>query len=351
MKIVLALALLGASALAATELQASPFIAAADSRFGATIEGAAVDRAGSIYAVDFDSSAAQAGLVTGKQRLLFKAPGADALVNGIRFATDKLGAEEAYVVDAAQHQVYRLTGRQGADGTFAGANVFCKDSAMLQPNDIAIAPSSGRIFLSGMNYTSDSVVGNGDLWTCDPTGAAQRLGQFHRTNGIEVSPDETRLYLSEAENKGGAVVANRVLAFDLDPASGAVANKRVFVDFGKLDSTAAADIDGMRTDVNGNLYVTRNGIGKVAVFDPSGQLTAYITTPSIDSVTNLEFGGPKGTDLFIVGKCKADGTKGCVDVYHGTAVGNAFHDLGSSSGAGSVPPAGCGKTGGRRRRR
>ncbi|KAJ2775139.1 hypothetical protein IWQ56_000253 [Coemansia nantahalensis] len=333
MKVTIVLALLCAGAHAATELTATPFIGATESKFGPTIEGAAVDKAGNIYAVDFDNNIATAGSVTGPQKQLFKAPDAEALINGIRFAVDKSGAEEAYVVDAKLHQVYRLSGQRGADGAFANSGVFCKDSTMLQPNDIAIALSTGRIFLSGMNYTADSVIGNGDLWTCGADGVAKRLGQFYRTNGIEVSPDEKTLYLSEAENKKGAVTMNRVLAFDLDAATGETKNKRVFVDFGELDKSAATDIDGMRTDVSGNLYVTRNGIGKVSVFDPSGKLTATISTPSIDSITNLEFGGPAGTDLYMVGKCKDTPAKGCVDVLKGQAVGNALKRLGGGGGA------------------
>ncbi|PIA14857.1 calcium-dependent phosphotriesterase [Coemansia reversa NRRL 1564] len=213
---------------------------------------------------------------------------------------------------------------------------------MLQPNDLAFAPSSGRIFLSGMNYTSDSEIGDGDLWTCDSKGAAKSLGQFYRTNGIEVSPDEKTLYLSESQNKGGAVVSNRILAFDLDASSGAVENKRVFVDFGKLDKTADTDIDGMRTDKEGNLYVTRNGVGKIAVFTPAGELSAYISSPSIDFVASLEFGGPTGTDLYMVGKCKDDETKGCVDKFSATITGRAFADL-QKKGSDSEVPKGCGK--------
>ncbi|KAJ2781878.1 hypothetical protein H4R18_002584 [Coemansia javaensis] len=341
MKTTLALLLLSAGALALT---AEPYLAAEKSRFGATIEGAAVDKVGNIYAVSFDGSAGQAGQVTGEQKLLFQSAEEGALVNSIRFSLGKDGAEEAFVGDAALHQVYRLTGRK-SDGTFANTATVCKDARMLQPNDLALAPSSGRLFLSGMNYTA----GTGDLWTCDSAGVATLLGTFARTNGIEVSPDEKTLYLSEAENgKDGAVVANRVLAFDLDAASGAVSNKRVFVDFGKLDQTEATDVDGMRTDTSGNLYVTRNGIGKVSVFSPAGKQIDTIVLPSIDFVANLEFGGPSGTDLYMVGKCKADDTKGCVDVYRGTAVGRAFKTL---SGSGEpeptpeTPPSGCAKTG------
>ncbi|KAJ1826153.1 hypothetical protein LPJ73_009077, partial [Coemansia sp. RSA 2703] len=115
-----------------------------------------------------------------------------------------------------------------------------------------------------------------------------------------VSPDEKTLYLSESINKGDAPISNVILAFDLDAEAGTVTNERVFVDFAKLDNSVDIDIDGMRTDTEGNLYVTLNGKGQVAVFTPAGELTSYISSPSIQNVANLEFGGPNGTDLYMV---------------------------------------------------
>ncbi|KAJ2720723.1 hypothetical protein GGI07_004450 [Coemansia sp. Benny D115] len=327
MRLVTTLSCFAAGALAASRLQATPFLSAADTKFGGGIEGTGVDRAGNIYAVDFNDNPLAAGQIAPSQELLFQSANPDSLINGIRFNIDASGAEEAYLADATSHQVIRLTGRQASNGPFENSSVFCSDSAMLQPNDIAIAASSGRIFLSGMNWTSDSAEGDGDLWTCSSMGVATKLGSFMRTNGVEVSPDEKTLYLSESANSGGAVISNTILAFDLDPASGSVSNKRIFADFGKLDNTASTDIDGMRTDVDGNLYVTRNGLGQVAVFAPSGELSAYINTTSIDFVSNLEFGGANGSDLFLVGRCKSDDTKGCAEVYHGTTQGRAFKDL------------------------
>ncbi|KAJ1723259.1 hypothetical protein LPJ53_002357 [Coemansia erecta] len=338
MKLAAAFSLLASSVLAANRLQAVPFLGAADSLFGAGIEGAGVDRAGNIYAVDFNNDAPSAGQIAPTQELLLQSSNTESLVNGIRFNIDSSGAEEAYIADATIHQVIRLSGRDGSSGAFSQNSVFCHDDTMLQPNDIAIAPSSGRVFLSGMNWTSDSVVGDGDLWTCDSSGAAKRLGTFKRTNGVEVSPDEKTLYLSEATNAGGAVVSNVVLAFDLDASTGDISNQRVFADFAQLDNTEATDIDGMRTDENGNLYVTRNGIGQVAVFAPTGELTAYINATSIDYVANLEFGGASGTDLYIIGRCKEDETKGCADVYQGSAVGRAFRDLQTEQPAASTEP-------------
>ncbi|KAJ2853987.1 hypothetical protein FB639_006446, partial [Coemansia asiatica] len=292
-----------------------------------TIEGTGVDSAGDVYAVDFDNDIASAGRLTGEQALLFKSDNSRSLVSSMRFFISNEGKEEAFITDATVHRVIRLYDRDDATGTFASSAAFCKDDSMLEPNDIAIAPTSGRIFLSGMKWSTGSVSGDGDLWTCDSSGGAKLLGTFYRTNGIEVSPDEKTLYLSESINKGDEPVSNVVLAFDLDAESGTVSNKRVFVDFAQLDNSANIDVDGMRTDTEGNLYITRNGLGQVAVFSPSGELTMYISSPSIQDVANLEFGGEGGKDLYMVGKCKSDDNKGCVDVYSGSAMGNAFSKL------------------------
>ncbi|KAJ1941233.1 hypothetical protein FBU59_003560 [Linderina macrospora] len=331
MKLSLALASLISAALAVDTFQATPFLTSSNSQFGGGIEGAGVDRAGNIYAVNFNGQSASTGQVSPSQSLLYRDTGS-ALFNGIRFHIDSSGKEEAFVADATGHRVVRLTNRN-ASGVFQNSAVLCQDAGILQPNDIAIAHSTGRIFMSGMNYQATDVIGNGDLWTCDSSGKATKLGVFYRTNGIEVSPDEKTLYLSEAANKDWAVVSNIIYAFDLDAKAGTVTNKRVFADFGKLDNTASTDIDGMRTDTQGNLYVARNGIGKVAKLSPSGQLLAYITTPGHTSVTNLEFGGAAGTDLYIVGACADNTSKGCVSVYKGSAVGTAFSKL---QGAGPI---------------
>ncbi|KAJ1801904.1 hypothetical protein LPJ56_006322 [Coemansia sp. RSA 2599] len=178
-----------------------------------------------------------------------------------------------------------------------------------------------------MRFTPDTAVGDGDLWTCSAGGTAKKLGSFRRTNGIELSPDEKTLYLSEASNVGGKVVSNLVLAFDVDVRTGEISRKRVFADFGSLDGSGANDVDGMRADAHGNLYVARWGAGKIAKLSPAGALVAYIRLPGIDQVTNLELAGPHGRDLFAVGACKSNPAKGCIDRYTVPVEGRAFSNL------------------------
>jgi sugar lactone lactonase YvrE len=60
--------------------------------------------------------------------------------------------------------------------------------------------------------------------------------------------------------------------------TGAVQNKRLFVDFGALDNTAVNDVDGIRTDLAGRVYIVRNGGWQIAVFSKEGELLQRIHT-------------------------------------------------------------------------
>jgi sugar lactone lactonase YvrE len=79
--------------------------------------------------------------------------------------------------------------------------------------------------------------------------------------------------------------------FDLEP-DGGVANKRLlkkFADFG---------FDGMRCDVDGNLYVTRHGKGTVIKFSPDGTILREVDVLG-KMPSNLCFGGPDGRTVYV----------------------------------------------------
>lgn len=104
------------------------------------------------------------------------------------------------------------------------------------------------------------------------------------TNGIEVSRDAQTLYVNES-------VQRNVWAFRITR-SGELTDKRLlrrFPDHG---------FDGMRLDVDGNLYITRHGKGTVVVLSPQGEILREIdvlgTRPS-----NLCFGGPDGRTVYV----------------------------------------------------
>lgn len=100
------------------------------------------------------------------QQLFFADPQGNTYYNGIRFFNDR----EAFATDMANHRVVRLSLETTANATTViGSSTFCQNSNMLQPNDLAIA-RSGIVFLSGMNWSDNTVDTDGDIWSCTPQG-------------------------------------------------------------------------------------------------------------------------------------------------------------------------------------
>ncbi len=234
------------------------------------IEGPACDRDGNIYAVNF-AKQQTIGKTTpdGRSEIFLTLPG-KSTGNGIVF--DRAGT--MFIADYEEHNVLRV------DMKTKQISVFAHNAQMNQPNDLAIAPD-GTLFASDPNWKD----GTGQLWRIDRDGKTTRLASgMGTTNGIEVSPDGTKLYVNES-------VQRNLWVFDIAPDK-SLANKRLlrkFPDHG---------FDGHRCDVDGNLYVTRHGAGVVAVVSPKGEVIR--TVPVLgDKPSNLCFGGPDGRTVYV----------------------------------------------------
>lgn len=346
----LSVMLLMCFALRATDAQAGivrtvvakKFITSSVSRFGLGIEGMAVDQVGNVYAVGFagDGTSGIGSVANARaqleQNLLVKDQTASSSFNGLRFLplSPSLSTNfdlRALAADVKSHSVVQFL-RSKRDGRTRGSP-FCQNSSMIQPNDIAVAVKSGRIYMTGGAYSNvNTVVGHGDLWMCEGRSSftntsreldlepveAKLLGLFGLTNGIEVSPDEKTLYLTESFHKFGEPYSNFIWKFDIDQKTGLVENKTLLVDFQKLDGSGHVDLDGMRCDVHGNLFVTKNGMnGETVKISPTGELLLRIKLPGLYETTNVEFGGPDGKTLYMSGKCIDNPDLGCVDMWDG----------------------------------
>ncbi|CAG8525649.1 11024_t:CDS:1 [Funneliformis caledonium] len=317
-------------------LDASPLITSSNSEFGGAIEGASVDVNGNIFATNFDAKLFNVGRITPSQSLYHTSTSLGTKFNGIRFIpltksqVDQGIKSVAFLANVNENQIAKIV--EDKDGKIEQSS-FCQDQTLSLPNDVAFSYLHDKIYISAQNFTEDTVIGDGGLWICDgKSGETMKLESFGRTNGVEVSPDETTLYLSEAFNKDAKVISNKIWKFDIDQSTGKVSNQALFVDFEKLDGTQAIDVDGMRTDIDGNLYVTRHGEGQVVVFSSKGSIISRVKLSSIIKTTNLEFGGKDGKTLFVVGACKDDDTKGCVDTVQNDVLGRAFSALKSLNG-------------------
>lgn len=233
-------------------------------------EGPACDAEGNIFAVNF-ARQQTIGRVTPEGRAsLFVGPPDKSTGNGIRF--DRRG--QMYVADYVAHNVLRV------DPKTRAVAVLAHDPTMNQPNDLAIA-SDGTLYASDPNWKT----GTGQLWRIDAEGRATRLARdMGTTNGIEVSPDGRTLYVNES-------VQRNVWAFDLT-ADRELKNKRLVCRFDDFS------LDGMRCDVDGNLYITRHGKGTVVKISPAGEALREIDVLG-QHPTNICFGGSDGCTAYV----------------------------------------------------
>jgi sugar lactone lactonase YvrE len=241
-----------------------------DNLFTKGIEGPACDKAGNIYAVNFEREGT-IGKVTpdGKAELWLELP-AKSVGNGIVF--DRRGF--MYIADYTGHNVLKV------DPQTKKITVFAHDDRMNQPNDLAIAPD-GTLYASDPDWKAST----GQLWRIDKDGKTYLLAKdMGTTNGIDVSPDGKTLYVNES-------VQRNVWAFSI-AADGSVKDKRLlkkFDDFG---------FDGMRCDVDGNLYITRYGKGTVVVLSPEGKILREIDVLG-KQPSNICFGGTDGQTVYV----------------------------------------------------
>jgi sugar lactone lactonase YvrE len=221
---------------------ASPLTA--PNSFTAEIEGPACDRAGNIYAVSFARKPTIGRVRADGRAELFVEMPAGSLANGIRF--DKAGL--MYVADYTGHNVLRI------EPATRKITVFAHEPAMNQPNDLAIS-ADGTLWASDPDWKNST----GQLWRIDRDGKVTRLAAgMGPTNGIEVSPDGRALYVNESAQRN-------VWAFDIQ-SDRTLTGKRLLIRFPDYG------LDGMRCDVDGNLYITRHGKGTVAIVAPEGKL-------------------------------------------------------------------------------
>ena len=247
------------------------------------IEGPAVDAAGILYVVNITKK----GVNPKKQGTIGKLnPGAaksepfavlpmGSIGNGIRFDRDG----RMYVADFKAHNVLVFERGQTVPSVYFHSDRFN------QPNDLAIA-ADGTLYASDPSFARDT----GQIWRITRGGDGKGRGEvmaserrMGTTNGLDLSPDGATLYVSESETR-------EVWAYRLQDTK--LTEARLVKKF------VEGELDGLRTDVDGRIFVTRPNAGTVTVLTPDGSVAREI--PLRGKVpTNLTFGGPDGKTVFV----------------------------------------------------
>ena len=284
---------------AVAETQCVPQCVAAP-EYTSGIEGPAVDAAGILYVMNLQQKGTIGKLIPGAtQSELFATLPAGSIGNGARFDRDG----RMYVADWKNHNVFVFERGQTvprvyfhADGCSQGGPSPCFN----QPNDLAVT-SDGTLYASDPMFSSPSHPrSTGQIWRItrgpDGNGRGEVMSSSRHmgaTNGLDLSPDGATLYVSESstpEDCQPPRTARCVWAYRLDGAT--LTAPRLVKKF------QGFDLDGLRTDLDGKIFVTRPENGTVAVLAPDGTLVREIPLRGKEP-SNLTFGGPDGKTVFV----------------------------------------------------
>jgi gluconolactonase len=144
-----------------------------------------------------------------------------------------------------------------------------------------------------------------NCYRIDPSGRVDLVvteDQVPDPNGLCFSPDYKKLYVvSTGKGPGDTGPGGKgdVSVFDVGT-DNKLSNKKLFSDF-MVDGVKCGP-DGIRCDVNGNLWASSNagrhvGYNGVTVWTPEGKLIGRIRLPEVCG--NVCFGGPKRNRLFM----------------------------------------------------
>ncbi|MCC5974470.1 MAG: SMP-30/gluconolactonase/LRE family protein [Rubellimicrobium sp.] len=176
-----------------------------------------------------------------------------------------------------------------------GFHVFSPESGTPDPIDCTGVAADGLPFNDGKcdaqgrfwAATMDEQGGRGVLWRLDPDLTAHRMAEgFAIPNGPNwIDGGRTFVMADSAEQT--------IWAWDCDPVTGALSNRRVFA-----RSKGEAVPDGSALDAEGHLWTAQWDGWRIDRLAPDGSLSDTIALP-VARPTSVAFGGPDLATLYI----------------------------------------------------
>ena len=226
----------------------------------------------------------------GPELTTFRSP--SQLANGLTF--DRQGR-----LLACEGNARRLT-RTEADGTIVTIAETYQGKRINSPNDVVAAPDGSIYFTDpfwaqsfknpfGLTVQNeDRELSFDGVYRVGLDGNVKLLiDDFARPNGLAFSPDGQTLYVADTRKF-------HMRAFDVG-ADGGLSNGRIFAEIRSEDEGVP---DGMKVDIEGNVYCT--GPGGVWVVAPSGEILGRIQPPEIPA--NVCWGDADMSTLYITAR-------------------------------------------------
>ena len=148
------------------------------------------------------------------------------------------------------------------------------------------ADAQGRFWVGGMNEKRDA--SSAQLYRLDAELAlTPMISGVTISNGLAWSPDSRTMYHADTPTR-------TINAWDFEPVTGALANRRVFAQFAGESERP----DGAAVDSEGFYWSALYRGGKVVRLSPRGELVAEFPLPAL-CPTMCAFGGPDLKTLYV----------------------------------------------------
>lgn len=148
----------------------------------------------------------------------------------------------------------------------------------------------GRLWVGSYDHTFTLENRNpqgGAIFRLDGDTLVPVIDKISIANGMAFSPRGNTLYVSDSPTR-------TVEAFDLDPATGEVCNRRLFLRLAEGEGF----VDGATVDTLGGYWLAAVGAGTVRRYFPNGHLDRVIPLP-VSNPTKPAFGGTGLETLFV----------------------------------------------------
>lgn len=154
-------------------------------------------------------------------------------------------------------------------------------------NDI-LADPKGRLYAGTWYWGAEQYEKPGKLYLIDVDGSLRIQDEgIELSNGLGLSPDARTLYYADSS-------ARRIYAYNVDPISGELSNRRIFVNVPRAEGLP----DGLTVDAGGFIWSAQWYGSQIVRYDPDGKVERRINVPSAQ-VASIAFGGPEMDELYI----------------------------------------------------
>ncbi|WP_304238293.1 SMP-30/gluconolactonase/LRE family protein [Jiulongibacter sediminis] len=198
---------------------------------------------------------------------------------------------------ACEHGDRRVTRMpiKGGGGKFPLADNW-KGKRFNSPNDI-VQSSNGTYYFTDPPYglpdrenAKTREIDHFGVYMVRPGGEAELvIKDLTRPNGVALSPDEKTLYVAQSDPEKAYI-----LSYSINE-NGTLTDQKILFDATSMVKAGLSGLpDGLKTDVNGNIFTT--GPGGILVLTPEGRLLGRIETG--EATANLNW-GDDGSTLYI----------------------------------------------------